>query len=389
MTFALGVAAVIGCGAPAQQGAAKVVAEAGGSGAGAAGLVDVPKQAVGDDLPAWQETRIRTSATGTVDGIGLASGELTLLQTASGAERAEVERCRTELRFDTEAFTGDCAACDFAFSIDASVVTNEGDCVWAPSLSLLPPSWGGALDPVLGWWSTYTTPTYSYTLPDGTVYTWGGIAYVDALRLGWSYIIPEYEGPEGTVPESVWGPVWRTLVSGSSGAYGMYGTWSVVAGDEQLQWSVISDQTTTEAAPRDMPCVSGLVAVEAVTGWIGPGAVDGTLPCTADGGGGFRGTGAMDRWAVNVAAGDTLVVTADTIALDTTFDPVVWVDGPAGCTLAYGDDELECSAPPPAFGCPAIRFTAPESGVYEVVVSAQGSCAGAVGAYRLDVVSQR
>lgn len=351
-----------------------------GEGGGPALPTDLAEALVADDVPALSEI-VQITEVQAALGLGEpASGEIWLSQRTVGVDGVEVEGCSTRVSLNAADFAGDCAGCDFAFAVEATVTEDLGGCYWPATHTLIPYGGSAALPPVVAWWSTYTTPAYSYTDLYGTTWTWGGYTYTDLLRIGWTYSWPAYDGPYGYSPPRTAGPYWRSLTS----TY--YGTWTVERSESALEWSLDQRYGLPVETPRDEACPEPLPEVSAVTGWIGAGAQEGALPCTTSWSGELVGAGAMDRWAFTATAGQEVVVTVDTLSPDTTFDPALWIDGPAGCALAWGDDELECTAPPPSFGCPAIRFTAPEDGVYEVVVTGAASCAGPVGAYVIDVV---
>jgi len=351
-----------------------------GEGGGPTLPTDLDEALVADDVPAQSEIVQITEVQASLRREEPLTGEIQLSQRTRGIDGVEVEDCSTRLSLAAVPYTGDCDDCDFAFEVEATVTEDLGGCYWPATHSLVPYSGAATLPPVVAWWSTYTTPAYSYTDLYGTTWTWGGYAYSDLMRIGWTYEWPAYDGPYGYSPPRTAGPYWRSLTSTS------YGSWTIALGDSSLDWSLDQRYGAVVPTPRDEACPDPLPEVAAVTGWIGAGAQQGALPCVESWSGQLVGAGAMDRWAFTAAAGQQVVVTVDTLSPDTTFDPALWIDGPAGCALAWGDDELECTAPPPSFGCPAIRFTAPEDGVYEVVVTGVASCAGLVGSYVIDVV---
>ncbi len=99
--------------------------------------------------------------------------------------------------------------------------------------------------------------------------------------------------------------------------------------------------------------------------------------------------GMVDTYLVTVGLGGA-VLTVDTVAEETTFDPLLialvapgdYVDLD-GITIGF-DDEIDCAFPPADFRCPQGEF---EEGVYEVVVgAASDNCAGALQEYALSAV---
>ncbi len=107
------------------------------------------------------------------------------------------------------------------------------------------------------------------------------------------------------------------------------------------------------------------------------GPAEGSLPCP--------GEDVVDVWAF-AGSGD-VVVTVDTVAAETAFDPGLWllnvVDDPPS-DVAEGDDEFDCTFPPPTYTCPEASGTVSGAmpGVY---VFTYDDCVGSVGEYELSV----
>jgi hypothetical protein len=94
----------------------------------------------------------------------------------------------------------------------------------------------------------------------------------------------------------------------------------------------------------------------------------------------------FDRWTTQVAAGEDLIMWADTTDAGTAADLCVEVacdNGQGG----YGDDNVPCTFPPPSFSCPLVSFTANSNTTCSVVVkTCAGQCADSSTArYRLDM----
>jgi hypothetical protein len=83
--------------------------------------------------------------------------------------------------------------------------------------------------------------------------------------------------------------------------------------------------------------------------------------------------GVVDSWRFDVLAGQTVAVAADTIDQETAADLALEVVCGNQTTL-IADDELPCSFPPPAFGCPAGSFVAPADGTCTLIIRSFGSC---------------
>jgi len=104
------------------------------------------------------------------------------------------------------------------------------------------------------------------------------------------------------------------------------------------------------------------------------GDADGTIPCSAG-----AGTATVDVWEVTGAG--TLRV--DTISAGTTFDPVAWFSADPNFTLSetspLGDDEFDCTFPPPEWSCP--QLDAPGAGYLVVAGYAENCNSSGIGSY--------
>ena len=93
-----------------------------------------------------------------------------------------------------------------------------------------------------------------------------------------------------------------------------------------------------------------------------------------------------DVWIANLPGGD-VTFRIDTVAAGTAFDPALDIhatlDPPfEDAALAGGDDEFDCTFPPPDYSCPSA--TVDGTGNVALVVMNLGSCAGATGEYRIE-----
>jgi len=104
------------------------------------------------------------------------------------------------------------------------------------------------------------------------------------------------------------------------------------------------------------------------------GSAGGTVPCATG-----SGTATVDVWQVTGAG--TLRV--DTTSASTTFDPVAWFSADASGTYSpdnpSGDDEFECSFPPPTYSCPQVD--APGAGFLAVAAYTEDCNSSGVGSY--------
>jgi len=135
------------------------------------------------------------------------------------------------------------------------------------------------------------------------------------------------------------------------------------------------------------------------SGDAGPGAGSSYVPYDGDPGdweGGEAvasvpcGTGLVDIWSFGVQAGQSIVVVVDTVSEETTFDPTlsVLLEDPFSSgfepeVVAEGDDEMECSFPPPSGGCPRVERSLDAGGIVYVVIGEKDVCVDAGGLYRM------
>jgi hypothetical protein len=97
----------------------------------------------------------------------------------------------------------------------------------------------------------------------------------------------------------------------------------------------------------------------------------------------------QDVYSFSGSAGTSLDIQVDTVSLATAFDSEACLsteDSSASC-FAFGDDQMACTYPPPAYACPHFRITLPADGdgVYYLLIesgSGAGSYAGPVGLYK-------
>jgi len=298
---------------------------------------------------------------------GNLSGTMRYARTLDG-----VEVCSVDFAITGTPYTGDCEGCDFAFdmTVTRTAESNPEQC-WSYTLATMEtPEGSGMRDPVLAHVPTYTTPEWSWTDAYGVEQTYGGYVYADVLRAGFTTYIAAYSGPYGEWPEREYGPYFQNLLWDGS----RYGDFAREGDSLAWTWGQAYETSTSEGVQQWCPDVE--VSTVQTRRALGIDAVQGEFPCDF---------AHHDAWSFPVEAGDIVSVTVDTVAAETAFDPMVWVNGPDSCTLLWVDEGFDCSFPPPAFQCPAGKFQATASGTYEVFVGTMSSCAGETAAYALDV----
>lgn len=350
---------------------------------------------VADNAPSYIEVEasLEVVASATIGADGGLSGDLRYLR-----RWGDSTPCDLDVAFTGAPMAGDCAGCDFAFDVAAAVSADrgEGACP-APTLYTLldNPSYG-THDPVLGFWSTMTTPSYTWDDGYGGTYTWGGATYHDVFQVGYSWTTPAYDGPYGYWAGGTYGPSWSTW---SMDEWASPYASARVDGDT-LSWDLTQSYLTYEAAYGATACETFTwEEATAVTPRVADQSVRGTLGCvgyeaygwdtggmTPEGTTYYQLDGSYDAHRFTAAAGEEIQVTVDTVAADTAFDPLVYLLSPSECTLAYQDSGADCSFAPSWGQCPSFKFEAAEAGDHTVVVTGWGSCVGEVAEYQLDVV---
>jgi hypothetical protein len=131
------------------------------------------------------------------------------------------------------------------------------------------------------------------------------------------------------------------------------------------------------SGPTDKPELPG------DTGGPAPTATYGELDCT---------DWFLDVWSVPLVEGDVLQANVDTVADETSFDPVLfatWEPGPAMVDyVIWEDDNMECTYDTPMAdaACPRLMVTADRDASLQLVVDvAQDPCASDIAAYKLTV----
>ena len=239
--------------------------------------------------------------------------------------------CDVDLELTGRPYTSHCNDCEFAFHVDPVVVEDRGtaDCV-------LPSIWTYfddelATDPGLGW-------------SEASV-DFDGNPVDDALM-----VVGNYEGTRAMAVAMV-----------GDGEPGASVDWD---GSSTLSWTVSFDEPAGEPLLLDF---CGDFDSGTIDGTRSEGAykADETLDCAGRIG---------DVWTFEARAGETVKIVMDTVAADSAFDTVFYVNDPGGCTIASSDDAFVCSFQPLDYRCSGGRFTPEESGTYEIVAYSYDAC---------------
>ncbi len=411
----------------------------GGGDTGGSGGAGPTLRMIADDTPIVSTSRdtISLEATGDARLTGRAGAWSALRGTAtvySASLTSGAAICDFEVGLTGTAAASPCPNCEFDFDITGALGrdASTASCDYAPELSLL--EIGAWTDRSLRYIPSYEVPEYSYestcydprsgryrpctiTVPAYTVeeklqtggtYTFSGYYgyYGYTGGYGWSYerfttIAPlpsadSYYGYGYPVPmrsgASSGGRSTTTPPGygyggygyGGYGGYGYYGSTATgtMAFDDSvgtLSWLYTSEETTSvttyahvnEECGYDLSTETSLVT--------GGSTVTGSVPCDAM---------SADVWGATVSVGETLDISVDTTSRRSAFAPYLWINTPDTCTVVVGYDNTACTVG--GTGCPTLTWTSTVDGEVEVVVGAldPSTCAGSVGAYRVNAVSR-
>jgi hypothetical protein len=263
------------------------------------------------------------------------AGDVAMQSTLGGEPLCDAEIDLQGVRYD-----GPCPECDFAFRIEATLLTDVGspDCWLDPLLSYMP---GDGLDDLV----------LAHASSFGVMEWYGMYYYSDALLTGYT----SYGA----------GPYWWVLSHENS----TEGTFARAGDDIAWTWEY---QAWVDVDPFYEDC-GDVAASDAETDFPGATSVTDDLDCEGNLADVYRFTG---------VDGETVHLTVDTVAEDTAFDPAFYVNGPDSCTVIEADDSFDCTWPPPAYRCPAVELETVD-GDYLVVITSRGNCAGDSAAYEL------
>jgi len=253
--------------------------------------------------------------------------------------------CDADIAFTGTPFTGDCADCTFAFSLEGTI-TRDGstsDCELNPLLSYVKTT--GITDLSIVFWESFTYEGYYGTQ---TLTNLWGAGYAVEYN-GYSYSGTQYIGASGYGNEMT--------VSGSS-----------------VSWEVVSESTDDiYEYPYGGECESAATVGDDPAGPVTDGvSATGSLDTTLD---------LTDVWEITVDGTADLVVTVDTVAADTAFDSGITLHDDSTCLVTSADDTFDCSFPY-AYQCSGITIPAPTAGTWTVLVESY-SAAGDLAEYSL------
>ena len=280
------------------------------------------------------------------------TGVVTWEQVQTDSDGVDTTLCDSTIDLTGSAYAGDCEDCEFAFEVSTSV--DDGglpDC-GNPTIT----TWVESniyKNPLMMFWSEKTeTDDYGYTS-----------SFTNLLRTGVSIDYSDYG--YGYYP----GPYFGTVAyDGAETGEAVLTTGEV----DSLSWTFAD--TYEEQARNYFEYCDYVDYWDAYDNWDAAAGESG-LDCDGE---------LVDVWEVDLAAGDMFLLSVDTIAADSAFDPWVYVNGPDSCFAASADDSFDCTFEPTDYQCPSMAYEAADAGTHQVVVSSYGSCTGESGEYELN-----
>jgi hypothetical protein len=262
------------------------------------------------------------------------SGEVAFSMSTDGTTT-----CDTVVALEGTPYTGSCFDCAFAFEVSATATAENviDDCDGNEAYSYYVSATSSITNQYLAFWEDFYYGYYNNVF-------------------GWGYGI-DYGG------NSYPGPYWDYIIY--DGYYSSPGSASF--SDNELTWTISDSGYSYNSNYSDWSCDYGSFYY----GYAhlgGDFSGEGDLPCDSE-------EYVVDIWSVDANAGDSVSVTIDTVSNATAFDPYVWVNDGASCSVAFADDSFDCTYPPPDYYCPSLSFDAADSGTYQIVVASYGSCA--------------
>jgi hypothetical protein len=260
--------------------------------------------------------------------------------------------CDTTIDLIGAPFTGHCSDCDWAFDVEATVVSEKGSScayeLYQPEHTFLTDPYSGLVDTYFGFADYYN---YSSRYP-----------LYDVAFFGGYYSTPYF---------SFW--TWRNLVAGDS----WLETYKAKTGGLDLRW-----YTSTGYGKNYYPSYCGdygsYMFYSASTAYYGAS----TLNC--------GGNTMYDVWSFYAGAGSGsgspyAWISADTVAADTAFDLRLRILDSSLCEVGFADDQFACTYAPTAWICPGYKLSLTPKSTYYVMVQSMGSCTGTSAEYELYV----
>jgi hypothetical protein len=243
-------------------------------------------------------------------------------------------------------YAGSCPSCDFAFAVSATVTAEAGKCDY----------------------EKYQFATYMPTADHPSFY----LGYSPDFRPDWSaYPFPAvWAGYTHLFHGKPTPPTWNTVFYG-------YDVGGAAYSKGTLDWTVHYKNDYEILA--DIATCGGSAGATLYANYGGAYTAESSIDCSLL---------HYDRWTFEGVASGYAYISVDTLSDKTTFNPKLLVMDDATCLLGAVDDSFVCTYPPPSgWMCPAYKIPTTAGDEYYVIVEAVGSCADAVGEYKISIDS--
>lgn len=225
-----------------------------------------------------------------------------------------------------------CDNCDYTFSVDAEIVEDRGTQFCYPYNS----------------WTLLSDGVYvNQHLGFSDVYPGRNQAYYDAVLVGVGTDRRESGG--GYYP----GPYWYLITW--QGDYSDRG-WTDLDGLTP-SWGYYINEEGSALSHYD---VCSTTTTSTATDFFGGTKRSGDVDCEGNN---------TDGWSVDVLAGQKVSISVDIPSLDGWTYPMLYINGPDGCTILRAYENFVCSIAPETStfrGCPSAQFVADRTGTYEM-----------------------
>ncbi|MFT7520520.1 MAG: hypothetical protein ACI9MC_002669 [Kiritimatiellia bacterium] len=282
------------------------------------------------------------------DGYNTLAGELNYTNhTSDGAVV-----CDVDLALTGTTFTGPCSDCTFAFHVEPTIIEDRGseDCELR------------------------------------SLWTYVDDDFIDQSGLGYADATVDIDGKPMDDALVAVGVFEGRMTSAGVVADGQARSEVSWDGEGNLSWShQMVEAHGPDLLYHERECV--VTEVPELGGRKTEGAYQGTGELTCAG---FE----VDVWTFNARAGERVDLALDTVAADSAFDSVLFVEDPDGCLVALGDDVFRCSYAPLDYSCGGGRFTPEKTGTYRIIAGSYDACTapdldgdgyGDVAEYRLSI----
>lgn len=245
--------------------------------------------------------------------------------------------CQAVVTLAGEAYAEDCEGCDFAYALTSSV---EGEAC--------------PLDPVLAFQESESlrSPRLAYWGERRTV--------VDGEERVATAVLANGASPVDSATGEVGAPEWRVIAEDRVNGVSTGDSVEYLQDEAQLNLYVYEERVDTEGAPQryDTCGATSLISEGQEVQSASPQAGD--LPS-------FPGAFA-DAWQLDLSAASRVRISVNTTHESYLGNFGLWLNDPAGCTIARSNSSFPCRYNPGSGDCPALDVPVTTPGIYTAYV---------------------